>query len=239
MTAELIAIDQATQMILQADLHNTVIYTDSRSSCVTLQNGLNSLYRDKISENILERCTRNRISIQWVPSHVGIKGNEIADFLANEGIRAEELHNPILLKDAILWFKNDAEKKTNTWYVDYSQEKGKKFFEVQQVFLPRPWFYNVELNNNQTRTMNRIMAGHDYSRFWLHKMRLNDDGDCDICQEPETAEHLILLCPKYNNIRAQFSFDGYFLNITDLLKTRDVTLYKEITNYLKTCKLQI
>lgn len=163
----------------------------------------------------------------------------MADTLANEGITADELDNRILLKDAFLKYKENAETQTNEWYLEYSKEKGKKFFAVQDSFQSKPWFYNLDLNNTQTRTMNRLMAGHDYSRYWLHKMKLQDDELCDICQEPENAEHLILLCPKYNNTRAQFSFDGYFLNMTDLLKTRDVTIFKEVTNFIKTCKLQL
>ncbi|GFN83588.1 transposon i factor [Plakobranchus ocellatus] len=39
-------------------------------------------------------------TVQWIPSHVGILGNEIADKLANEGRKMPQSRKPLTLADA-------------------------------------------------------------------------------------------------------------------------------------------
>lgn len=240
MTAELLAIQKATELLEQMEVMNAVIFTDSKSSCETLLRSKNAKYRSVPEEEILQRCSRFRIAVQWIPSHVGLGGNEIADTLAKEGLNREQVvDNKILLDDAYLQLKEISMKESNDWYSEYSQEKGKKFFAIQDTFQAKPWFHKTTLNKDEVRTLNRILAGHDYSKYWLHKMKIEEDECCYLCQEPETAEHLILHCPRFNNSRASFSFDGMFLNLIDLLKKKDVTLLKEVVQFVKICKINI
>lgn len=75
------------------------------------------------------------------------------------------------------------------------------------------------------------MSGHDFSKKWLFKMKIIDDSYCDTCPEEENAEHLIVNCVKYNDIRQSFKFDIY-TNLKDILRTDNVLLFKEIIQFL-------
>ncbi|XP_062561166.1 uncharacterized protein LOC134225256 [Armigeres subalbatus] len=135
MTAELLAINKATELLEQLEIWNAVIYTDSKSSCEKLTRSKSAKYRSILEEEILQRCCRFQTAVQWVPSHVGLEGNEQADITAKEGIGKERaIDNRILVKDAYLQLKEIAESESNDWYLKYSQEKGKQFLLSRTLF---------------------------------------------------------------------------------------------------------
>ncbi|XP_055593235.1 uncharacterized protein LOC129744638 [Uranotaenia lowii] len=183
MTAELLAINTATEEIRKERFENSVILTDSLSSCTLLGNYLDQINRCKIVDAILKSCEELNIQIQWIPSHIDLSGNDIADELAKKGTGTndiESIRNPILLKDAYLYFEKHKQNQANNWYTMYSQElsKGLKFFNIQPQFSAKPWYHKMDLTNTETRTLNRLMAGHDYSKYWLNKMRIVDNPNC-------------------------------------------------------------
>lgn len=240
MTAEIVAIYMAVKEALKADLRDVVILTDSLSSCMVLENSQYSEWRSNMINEILQACLDCNIVLQWIPSHIDLEGNDIADYLAKRGTeRSSELEHQILLKDAFLYFQKLKEEETDKWYKDYALEKGQKYYAIQQSFPEKPWYYQKQLDNFETRTLNRIMAGHDYSKFWLHKMKIEDDPNCEICDVLETAEHVILHCVRYGQTRMQFSFDCKFNNLKDVLECKDVNILKEIVKFLQQIKYKL
>ncbi|GBM49119.1 hypothetical protein AVEN_77062-1 [Araneus ventricosus] len=86
--SELIAIDEGLDLLSSFSCSNEIwILTDSRSSIQHLANW--HRIRDNTGMNILNRLkslsVSYRIHLQWIPSHVNIHGNEIADALAKAG----------------------------------------------------------------------------------------------------------------------------------------------------------
>ncbi|XP_058817692.1 uncharacterized protein LOC131681001 [Topomyia yanbarensis] len=135
MTAELIAIKVAIDEIRRSQLRNAVILTDSLSSCTLLDHSLKHLERNEIADEIIRVCRERKIDIQWIPSHINIRGNDLADSLAKHGAQhGELLEHPILLKDAYLQLLKIKQEKANTWYKDYANEKGKFFYKIQSEF---------------------------------------------------------------------------------------------------------
>ncbi|XP_055590205.1 uncharacterized protein LOC129742338 [Uranotaenia lowii] len=240
MTAEIYAISVALEFIASEHIMLSVIYTDSLSACIMLENAAHRTERNTVLHNIIHLMCRFGVTLQWIPSHISIQGNDIADELAKAGTSSEHyLENKIFLKDAFNIFAEYQNSNCNHWYQEYAKEKGKHFFAIQPLFLETPWYKGKHLKNKQVRTLNRIMAGHNYSKYWLAKMKIIDDARCDTCQENETAEHIILYCPNYLQIRKNYTFENKYASLTELLQTNDIEVFKEVTNFLTEIKAEI
>ncbi|GFT91313.1 RNase H domain-containing protein [Trichonephila clavipes] len=91
--SELIAISGALDHALNSYKNSIWILTDSRSSIQYLKNWPKIM--DSTGLDILSKLVmlgqRKQVCLQWIPSHVGVPGNEAADELAGRGC---DLPNP-------------------------------------------------------------------------------------------------------------------------------------------------
>ena len=87
-TAELQALKLAFNLVKNCDGDHFIIFTDSLSSLQALDSNncdhpfiqdILKLFNDSLSVN-------KKVVLAWVPSHVGIKGNEKADELAKQAL---------------------------------------------------------------------------------------------------------------------------------------------------------
>lgn len=83
------------------------------------------------------------------------------------------------------------------------------------------------------------MTGHDFSKFWLAKMKLVETDECELCEEPETADHLIMHCPKHGILRSKFDFELQFHSLHELLKSKNVEVFRELTSFIRQAKLNL
>jgi kelch-like protein 2/3 len=85
-SAELNAIKLALESANKNNLRNLLICTDSLSSCIMIENSKRHLKIEKIFHDIFKLSNEIQADLMWLPSHVGIVGNEIADSLAKEAL---------------------------------------------------------------------------------------------------------------------------------------------------------
>lgn len=241
MSAELEAILIALQYMERNNIEGAVILTDSKSGCEFIKSQLEEVERCEIIQIIVEKAMRQRTCIQWIPGHVGLAGNEIADSLAKAGLHSNVIaNNRLLPQDAYNWIKNDVFADLQQWYVNYTQElgKGRKFFKIQTGINPTSWFHNLPLNNSETRTLNRLLAGHDFSPYWLSKLKIKDDLYCDYCDCLNTSEHIIFECVKHLLPRDKHNLDKFY-SIQQAFEDKNVDTLKNICKFLKDIKLNI
>ena len=119
-TCELAAILHAL-VIIHTHKHiykekKVALFTDSLSSLQSIQAG-HSNNRPILLNNILKLITllnnnNTEISLVWVPSHVGLDGNEKADQLAKEGsISGEHIHIKLSVKEGFSIIKEKNQSK--------------------------------------------------------------------------------------------------------------------------------
>ena len=75
-----------------------VIFTDSLTTLQKLENGTDASKEiAEIRRNIDHIMKRHKteVYLQWIPSHIGIKGNEIADQLAKQGASLPQPETPV------------------------------------------------------------------------------------------------------------------------------------------------
>lgn len=70
-------------------------------------------------------------------------------------------------------------------------------------------------------------------------MKLKDSPDCDFCNETETAEHIVLHCKRYSQMRKMYNFDGQFQTIKQLFDAKDIGILREVVDFLKKTQLKI
>ncbi|XP_068225093.1 uncharacterized protein [Palaemon carinicauda] len=208
---ELVAIQQALRYSIENEEGPIVIHTDSRSSMQALQQDKNkenkSLIAD-IKSLLYQHNERNRlVTFNWIPSHIGIPGNEKADELAKstrhiQNIQVhiqpalQQIKNKIkthlkdnLIKDLHMWAENGS--PSATWY--------KWATELE----PPPIDKNTP--RKQAVCIHRLRLG--YKANW--EIREDIQRPCDHCGDtPQHALlHYLLECRETAQLRGDLLVD--------------------------------
>lgn len=70
-------------------------------------------------------------------------------------------------------------------------------------------------------------------------MKLVDDEMCEICDEPENGEHVVLHCVRFGMTRTKYSFDCRFRNLIDLFNSNNVDTLLDVCKFLKDINVDI
>ena len=198
-TAELYAIQLALRMVEEDSFTDFTICSDSLSSLQTFRNpkGTNILI-EKLFRKIHELNNRNKqVVLTWVPSHVGIEGNERADQLAKEAATREATFTPIPYTD----FYNTIRQRVYSRWKELWRENphGRHLYQVRSE--PGPWLESLSgLSRRECVILNRIRLGHTR----LTHGYLFENGiptRCPLCGAVLTVPHLIVECPELGELR--------------------------------------
>ena len=87
-TAEVTAIDLAVDTIAESDDDHFIIFSDSISVLLSLHSKKmdNPLILQLLQKLHHLSCAHKTIHLCWIPSHIGIRGNEAADMAAKESL---------------------------------------------------------------------------------------------------------------------------------------------------------
>ncbi|XP_050706619.1 uncharacterized protein LOC126991996 [Eriocheir sinensis] len=201
LTAELYALHQAI-----AYLHTThtkgkaVIYTDSLSSLHLLRSRhptSSTALAHTIQRALLLLTSEGwEVTLQWVPSHSGIRGNTIADAavkMALAEVNITPLPLPLSTAKCLIsrtsWDDTLANTLRTTTMGQYRTNSS-----------PQPWVRKKSRVLDVALT--RLRLGHTRLGAHLHRLRLVPDPHCPWCRTVEdTIEHLLLHCPRHHSQR--------------------------------------
>ena len=197
-TGELMAIKLAFESILQATNERSprsfAIFSDSLSVIEAFRHGRCRSRPNLFNEVIdLMAATAIDVVLVWVPSHIGISGNETADKLAVGGANRNavdvnvgiELDEAYLLADRFVMAK---------WQNSWSNEKTGSHYRKLEPLVGNVKQLKLRPRQAET-TVARLRLGRCHLNAYLQQMGAHADGLCDCCAVRETIDHFLIECP--------------------------------------------
>lgn len=234
--AELVAILKALEYVEINKLNNVVILTDSKSTTQLLKNRTVSSSDNYLIFEIFNRINRlaENITIQWIPGHIGLVGNDRADNAAKLGTNRTQIDDIKLTRgDTLLNMKNETYCMWDAEYQNISQEKGRYHYLIKQNTTPEPWFKDIDLPTDLTIILSRIRTGHTATKERLYSWRLVNSPNCDSCNVTEDLPHILHHCDKYHSIRLNYPLLLQNNNITQILAENNFNKIEQIAEFIK------
>jgi hypothetical protein len=149
-----------------------------------------------------EVCKKSIVKLAWIPSHIGIKGNDEADSLAKAATNHPVI-DIIIKKDLECAYHDIKGYVINKWQQHYdSANTGIAHKQLEPVVSKRIKYTCVQ--RSKEVLISRLRLGRCRLASYLHAIGCHPDGLCNLCNKPETISHLLLECTKYN-IAAELS----------------------------------
>ena len=172
------------------------IFTDSMSVVTSLteqrsNSNPSSMARLLVAINKLDPPP----TIVWIPSHVGVRGNEIVDKLAKSGAAHEEveLQIPAEIGDEHSLIDAYIMKQ---WQTQYNSSTGGAAYRLIEPDVSTKTKFVDKCRKKET-LISRLRLGKCRLNKYLQEIHGHPDGLCQLCQEAETIEHLLLRCKHY------------------------------------------
>ena len=208
--AEALAIETALQKIRTfyqenpEKVENVVVFSDSKSVLDALENQnfqLGTIRDLALTIHSFLEDFEATLTLQWIPSHCNIPGNERADSLARSGAQKEQIDKPVSLSTAKQMIKSNSKIEWhNSWALC---KKGRSIFR----HLPKP-NRNDSINflkRKEQVIIFRLRSNHIPLNAHLNRITTNHPPNCALCDfEEESVDHFLFHCPALTDIRRQF-----------------------------------
>jgi len=201
-TAEIFAIKSALDFIAEKPQGAYLILTDSLSSLMALESRKFSCK----SHPIVLQCKQtyhtlkvsgHDVALAWVPAHVGILGNEIADEMAKTASLHGVISNQPPLPDDYKPISKHSMKQQ--WKTKWNCcDTGRFAHSIFPHITTKPWFHEFPEERKVINTISRIITGHCSVKSHLNRFKIVEDPLC-VCQVTyETVDHLLWECARYD-----------------------------------------
>ena len=220
-SAEAVALINALKIVKASQLRQFTIFTDSLSCLQSIQNeDINNQLILTFLEQYTQCTLRGKyIVLCWIPSHIGIPGNEMADKYAKEAIDEDITPIEVPYTDIIPEVKA------------YTKDLWQRMWDSSTDFLSMtsPDIGKTEYNPNITRkeqvVLSRIRIGHTRLTH-SYLMKNEEPPRCSFCKVRLTVQHIMEKCRKLKNLREEL-LPGE--NIQEILNNSD----RNIIQFLK------
>lgn len=205
-TAELFAIYQSLIYIKESNIPNTIIFTDSLSSLSAIQDPYHSHPICSLISSLLSPM--QIVLFCYVPSHVGIKGNELADEAAKEAANIISAPLPLThMNDVWIIFKLAIGKE---WQTAWDSMAHQKLHGIKPII--KSWDTSCRLNRREEVILARLRLGHTFATH-EHLMGDNPPPMCQRCATSLSVSHILCDCPLYDNERTSLPLPHTLKNL--------------------------
>ena len=221
--AEVIAIANAADMMIKADIRNQsiCILSDSQAALRAVANPrVKQLLVGNCIDNLNMLSQNNQVQLMWVPGHSDFEGNERADTLAKTGAHTLcEIPEPAVpvsycrcRLEVRYWIQKmhvKAWKRADSCRL--TKEAIKSSDKIPSKSL-------LKLSRRKLNQVIQILTGHGNLATHRHKIGKVPTPLCPMCHEAdETPQHFIGDCPAYINTRIS-QFGHHKIKLCELVK---------------------
>ena len=205
-TAELKAILIALTNIVQYSQQTFTIFSDSQSVLHGITDPFAKHPMITQIHTLLDALHKNNktVSFCWVPSHVGIHRNEMADEAAKQSCSTELEPNQAL--PHYDYYPVFHRKISKQWKEEWNALQGNKLRIIKSDISV--WQTSRRIIRKQETILTRLRIGHTRLTH-IHLLRGEPPPLCEECYVPLTVNHILVECPEYADQRlAAFGSDG-------------------------------
>ncbi|KZS19748.1 Uncharacterized protein APZ42_013727 [Daphnia magna] len=212
------------------------IFTDSQSAFMAIDTATKHSHNPVIQEiwNLLH-CQKNvgtHTHLTWIPSHIGIPGNEVADRLASDqaGIPlTNKIHNTLTVPELIQKYK----KKWSAETLIELKNSGEPCLSSRVRLGVFEWHHHPI--RSVCIALHRLRSGHNKLNSFLSKLDMDVFPLCrHECPELEDTKHVLFTCKFYHNLHAsikQYFMQNQFIWEINTLLGLNMSLDKEIKGH--------
>jgi len=254
-SAEAWAIYQALILVESSQSNKATIFSDCRSvldaltshqqKCKSNINYLIPLCRSKFQTLINSRYS---IKLAWIPSHIGISGNERADQMAKQA--ASNGRKPkfkIPYTDYCVFPTRDLREKSFSLLKEDFLTKGKLYYSLyyKDPFPTKTWFYHLSIPRDQVVLISRIRSNHYNLNSSLYRKNIVRTAACECGDPDQDVNHIIFYCPLTRpHVRHLIHYLKRLnpiapINIFPFLSSPSYKLCRLISSFFKSCNILI
>jgi len=224
-TAEVAAINRALRHIYSHDClvagQEIFVFSDSQAavrSIISMAAIKEEIVLETLDAIACLKSAGNAVTLVWIPSHIGVIGNDKADSLAVAECKAPSNR----AKDSTLSVTEAVAKYKKTWCETRRKELHKsKKVAVRFHTTPTvtPWHFSR--NRSASVTMFRLRNGHTHlNEFIFSRIDEGTDPSCRLgCEALENIYHVLFDCVHHDQARRKLASYFHGKNITFDLKS--------------------
>ncbi|KAL4156135.1 hypothetical protein QTP88_000170 [Uroleucon formosanum] len=246
-SAECYAIISALQFIFTLDFSSFLILSDSQSCLLAISSDsfLSSLSPlVLIIKSLVYRISLadKTVKFFWIPSHVGIAGNERADYLAfstKSLIYFSPYKTPA--SDLLPFHRKLLRNAWQTKWDSLPPNHAAWHRQIVTSIPKHPWFKDLEISRHLIVSYTRLRIGHSLLPHHSSKLNLNSSPLCTLHHNESICnfEHIIFDCPSlFNNRQLLFSYLSSFGYISPdsnlLLNSRVIPIIRSLIQFFHT-----
>ena len=198
-TAEIKAVELALEFIKTNPDNKFITFSDSLSGLKALNH---SYSRNAQVQNLLEKhheiSKSKEIIFCWLPSHIGIRGNEKADKKAKEALNLNVTNFTIPFTNFKPYIHRYILSK---WQSSWDNAVFNKLHEVRPLI--KVDYPVVQSLRREDVVLTCLRIGHTHITH-SHLLKRDEQPQCVSCNEPFTVKHFLLDCVDFLDIRKQY-----------------------------------
>ncbi len=222
---ELIAMNIALDSNLTPTDRNIVIFTDSLSAVKVLDRANPEPQNVEIINKIFEQAEKYEkpIEVHWIPSHIGIEGNEEADRLANLGTTKErvDIEFSETVKQQTRRMVNNS-RNIDREELDSLVASEKAVSWLSNINELKPWRHRPKIKASIAKQINMLRLGVTPYVYKGHR----EGVICRYCKDREiNPTHYLVKCPELITLRHEI------YNAAEITETDTIKVAAQILRY--------